>query len=247
MRAIRYIARRRSMIATAAACAILGALPLSVAQSQDRQPGVSLGLQYRPGQKTGLLVLPISGASGDSVTAILARDLDYSDRFTIIPTSSVAAAAPVNYALYSKLGADGVLQGTILASGWLRIVVHDVAKQKIVNEKDFPLPVTTGAPAWRLAVHGISDAIEEWITGQRGISQTRIAFTRDGRVWTVDSDGANVTPVTPTGMSPQWSPNGRSLVYSVLDDRSPIMITDLATGAQRVLTSAVNTQDLSPT
>src|SRR6187549_1905888 len=105
-------ALRRSMIA----CAVFGALPLSEALSQDRQAGVSLGLQYRPGQKTGLLVLPIAGASGDSITAILARDLDYSDRFTIIPTSSVAAASPVNYGLYSKLGADGVLQGTLLPS-----------------------------------------------------------------------------------------------------------------------------------
>ena len=48
-------------------------------------------------------------------------------------------------------------------------------------------------------------------------------------------------------MSPQWVPNGRALVYSVLGDaRSPIMLTDLATGAQRVLTSAPNSQDLSP-
>ena len=240
-------ALRRSAIASAIASVMLGVLPLSAAWSQDRQPGVSLGLQYRPGQKTSLLVLPISGASGDSITTMLARDLDYSDRFTIIPTSSVAAAAPVNYGLYSKLGADGVLQGTLLASGWLRIVVHDVAKQKVVNEKDFPLPVPGGAPAWRLAVHGISDAIEEWITGQRGISQTRIAFTRDDRVWIVDSDGANVTPVAPRGMSPQWLPNGRSLVYSVLGDaKSPIMITDLATGAQRALTSSINDQDISP-
>src|SRR5262245_38974972 len=207
--AVRSSALKRTMWRSMAACALVAAVPLSKASAQDRQPGVSLGLQYRPGQKTGLLVLPISGASGDSITAMLARDLDYSDRFTIIPTSSVAAAAPVNYGLYSKLGADGVLQGTLLASGWLRIVVHDVAKQKTVNEKDFPLPVTIGAPAWRLAMHGISDAIEEWITGQRGIAQTRIAFTRDGRVWTVDSDGANVTPVTATGMSPQWAPNGR--------------------------------------
>ena len=99
------------MLAIAAASVAVGALPVSKVHAQDRQPGVSLGLQYRPGQKTGLLVLPITGASGDSISAILSRDLDYSDRFTIIPTSSVAAAAPVNYALYQKLGADGVLQG----------------------------------------------------------------------------------------------------------------------------------------
>ena len=177
---------RRSLLAWA----VVGMIPVTVAQAQDRPPGVSLGLTYRPGQKTGLLVLPITGSSGDSVSAMLARDLDFSDRFTVIPTSSVAAeAGPVNYGLYSKLGVDGVVQGTLLASGWLRIVMHDVAKKTIIGQKDFPLPVPAGAPAWRLAVHGVSDAVEEWVTGQRGISQTRIAFTRDDRLWIVDSDG----------------------------------------------------------
>lgn len=227
---------------------VSAAVPARSADAQERQQGVSLGLAYRAGQKTGLLVLPIVGAMGDSLSTMLSRDLDFSDRFTLIPTSSVAGPiGPLNFALFGKLGADGVVQGTMLPSGWLRIVLHDVAKNAVVSQKDFPLPSPAGSPAWRMAVHGISDAIEEWITGQRGIAQTRIAFTRDGRVWTIDSDGANVIPVTASGMSPQWVPNGRSIVYNVLDGgRDPLMVTDLATGAQRVLASAPNTQNFSP-
>ncbi|MEQ1693975.1 MAG: hypothetical protein ABMA00_21980 [Gemmatimonas sp.] len=219
-----------------------------VVDAQDRQQGVTLSLTLRPGQKTGLLVQPISGAMGDSLSTMLARDLDYSDRFTMIESSSIAApAGPANYALYGKLGADGVVQGTLLPSGWLRIALHDVARKVVVNQKDFALPVPAGSPAWRLAVHGVSDGIVEWITGQRGIAQTRIAFSRDGRVWTVDSDGANVIPVTASGMSAQWVPSGRALVYSVLDGgRNPLMFVDLSTGAQRVLTSAPNSNDVSP-
>jgi TolB protein len=229
--------------------AVVSVVAASGVEAQDRPPGVSLGLSVRAGQKSGVLVQPISGTMGDSVAAMLSRDLDYSDRFSMIESSSIAApAGPANYALYAKLGADGVVQGTLLPSGWLRIALHDVAKKAVVNQKDFALPAPAGSPAWRMAVHGVSDGIVEWIVGERGIAQTRIAFVRDGRVWTVDSDGANVIPVTASGMSPSWVPSGRALVYTVLDGaRNPLMFVDLATGAQRVLSSTANSQEMSPT
>lgn len=221
------------------------ALPASAA-AQDR--GVSLGLQYRPGAKTTLIVLPITGARGDSLTAMLSRDFDYSDRFTVVSsTSAPATSGAINYPLFSKIGVDGIVQASVLASGWLRVALHDVGTKKVRNTKDFPLPTPALSPAWRLAVHGVADGIEEWITGQRGIAQTRIAFTRGGRVWTVDSDGENVKPVTPSGMSPQWLPSGRGIVYAVLDGaRNPIMFKDLVTGAQRTLVSASGIEHTTP-
>jgi len=240
--------RRRLPGVACVAAALLAVAWAAPVRAQDPQKGVSIGLSYTPGKKTGMLVLPIAGAMGDSMSTMLARDFDYSDRFTVVPSSAVASpAGPLNYALFAKLGVDGVVQGTLLPSGWLRIALHDVAKKAVANQKDFALPVPAGSPAWRTALHGIADGVEEWITGARGIAQTRIAFERGGRVWTVDSDGANVIPVTPNGMSPQWAPSGRGLVYAILgSDRSPIMYVDLATGAQRVVTSAPNSQDLSP-
>ncbi len=216
------------------------------AAAQDK--GVSLSLQYRPGQKTTLIVLPIAGIQGDSLARIISRDLDYSDRFTMVSTSSAPTInGPLNYALFTKLGVDGIVQATVLPSGWIRVALHDVGLKAVRNTKDFPLPVPVQSAGWRLAVHGVSDGIEEWVTGVRGIAQTRIAFTRGGRVWTTDSDGANVTAVTPSGMSPQWLPSGRGIVYSVLDGvRNPIMFTDLATGAQRVLASAPGVEHTTP-
>jgi TolB protein len=252
-----FIRALRARPSTVRALTVLLLAATSSAQAQrggkraapDTVPkGVNLGLVYRQGQTTGLLVLPITGPSGDSLTAMVSRDLKYSDRFSITEPSSVAAAVgPLNYALYAKLGVDGVVQATLLPSGWLRVSLHDVATKAVKNQKDFPLPVPAGSPSWRQAVHGVSDGVEEWITGQRGIAQTRIAFTRSGRVWTVDSDGANVTPVTSSGMSPSWMPSGRGLVYSVLESgRAPIMAVDLATGAQRVVVAAPGTQNISP-
>lgn len=247
----RFLSRSAVLVAGLAVCA-------STTWAQDRQPGVSIGLNRVVGSKIGLLVLPMASSGGDSLATILSRDLDYSDRFQMVATSSVAgpiatgpaAVGPMpaaNYPLYAKLGADGVVQGTLLPSGWLRIALHDIARKTVINQKDFPLPSPAFTPSWRMAAHGVSDAIEEWIVGQRGIAQTRIAFVRAGRVWTIDSDGANVIPVTPSGLSPQWVPSGRGLVYSVLDGvRDPLMYLDLATGAQRVLAMAPGTQNFSP-
>ena len=42
--------------------------------AQDTAKGVRIGLRYDPGTRPGVAVLPISGAYGDSVRAILERD-----------------------------------------------------------------------------------------------------------------------------------------------------------------------------
>lgn len=237
----------QSTVLLAGALAI-GVLSPTIARGQVPAPGVSLSTRYVAGQKTSLIVLPVAGAGGDSVAIILSRDFDYSDRFTVVSTSSAPAVnGPPNYLLFGKIGVDGIVQALLLPSGWLRVTLHDVQKRTVLSSKDFPLPATPLTPSWRQAVHGVSDAVEEWITGQRGIAQTRIAFTRGGRVWTVDSDRANVTAVTPSGMSPQWLPGGRGLVYSVLDGvRNPIMSTDLGTGALRTVVSASGIEHSSP-
>src|SRR5687768_2336840 len=102
--------------------------------------GVRIGIIYRPGVRPGLVMLPRPGL--DSARAIIARDLDYSDRFEVITlpggdsirlaTPSSGAARPpartgtgasprggtqaspgsLNYPLYQALGADFALDVT---------------------------------------------------------------------------------------------------------------------------------------
>ena len=62
--------------------ALLLATPLAAQDTTGR--GVRIGLSYEPGSKPGVVVLPVIGASGDSVRAILQRDLDYGDRVNAI-------------------------------------------------------------------------------------------------------------------------------------------------------------------
>ena len=54
--------------------------------------------------------------------------------------------------------------------------------------------------------------------GVRGVAATRVLFVRDGRLWSVDSDGEGVRALTGPGvLSPAWLPNGRGVVHGTLD------------------------------
>src|SRR6266852_4285926 len=66
---------------------LLTAEPLNRLTAQDTSTidrGVRIGIIYRPGVRPGLVMLPRTGMGLDSVRAIVARDLDYSDRFEVI-------------------------------------------------------------------------------------------------------------------------------------------------------------------
>ena len=215
---VRRAAPRALAIAILASAAGAAAPAAAAAQQRDTTPrGVSLGLNYAAGTKPGVIVLPMSGANGDSLRAILERDFDYGDRIAVV---RVDAPAPVrgrlNYPLLSRLGAVVAVQATVTPTG-MRVALHDVAKGVVAQTRSFSFPDTPLGPSWRMAVHTASDELEFAITGTRGIAATRIAFTRDSRIYVVDSDGANVRALTPEGamaLSPAWHPSGRYVAYS---------------------------------
>jgi len=95
--------------------------------------GVRIGIIYRPACARAMVLLPVHAPGLDSVRAIMARDLDYSDRFELDHAArrrldacdgaapgltprrgrhgagtgeGRAAATTLNYPLYQALGAD---------------------------------------------------------------------------------------------------------------------------------------------
>lgn len=245
------VARMRRLAAAATLFVVAGAAGATlVSAQQPATDGVRIDGRYRGGEKVKLLVDFVKGAGGDSITEIVSRDLRYSDRFELLPSGAAPGlTGAMNYPLFTQLGAQGVVEAAVLPSGWLRVELHDVPNKLVLQKQDFQLPGAAGTKDWRMAVHGVSDAIEQWITGQRGIAQSRVAYVRDNRIWMVDSDGANAAPVTPRGLWPSWTPNGRSILYNIVsDETSPIMLMDITTGAQKALTSSRSTsfQDYAP-
>ena len=110
----------RSFLLIAVAVTLVVPAHLSRAQDTARR-GVTIGLTYDPSSRPGIAVLPITGSSGDSIRTILQRDLDYSDRFTIVPLDAADPAtfrgstpgAELNYQLFARLGTAAIVQATV--------------------------------------------------------------------------------------------------------------------------------------
>lgn len=202
--------------------------------------------QYGSGMRPGVAVLPIAGTSGDSVRAIVQRDLDYSDRVTIAGQNAedlpLVAGVPTTaaYDIFGKMGLTFVVQGSFTPNGALHVALYNIPQKAIVNTTNFDLNKTPLSGDWRMDLHRASDVIESWITGAPGIAASRIAFTRSGQIWTVDSDGWNAAPVEGTrlGRSPSWSPSTQFLAFSTDPDKDAggISIRDLWAGSTRRIT-----------
>ncbi len=225
----------------------------AVSDAQDSTVrGVRIGLQYASGTRPGVAVLEVKGPGrGDSVRAMLVRDLDFGDRVGIVG-ASVADLPPVsgtpNYELFARLGVSGIVQATLTPAGALHVAVHDVAARGIMQVQDFPLRGVELSAEWRLSVHMAADEVERWITGTRGIAATRIAFVRGGRLWQVDSDGENATPLgTEAGLSPAWHPTGRYVAFARPSDAGyQIGVRDLQTGTSRTITRTTSGSNITP-
>lgn len=246
---------RRCVLTSAISLLVLPAVACSQDSTQTPlPPGVTLGLNYGPGGRPGVVVLPIEQTGGDSLGAIIRRDLDYSDRMDVIQADSgmvkgivSPATRRINYALASKFGASVLIVGHVTLSG-VQITAYDVSAKKKIGGADFSLPGTRDAE-WRFAVHGVSDEIERWLLGIRGIAQTRIAFVQNGSIKVVDSDGADTRTIRGGGgsLSPAWDYEGRRIVYSVLGNAgTQIFEADIPNGTPRRISSVQPGLNITP-
>lgn len=244
---------RRLLLVLAAAAA---AVPLAA------QDPVRVGIDYRPGTRPRLIVLPAPGL--DSARAILARDLDYSDRFEVvaIPEADPAPGLPlpgqppagINYELYRTLNAAYAVELAATSGGMaLTLRLHDLAATRVRQDTTVVADVS-GTGAGRMDLHRLADAIVRWITGQPGMAATQLLYVERGtrRIHRVDSDGYGVLPMSPGGvaaLSPAWSPDNQRFAYTTLNENgdAPVMIQDISGGARRAFPGTSGTgQHLTP-
>ena len=74
---------------------------------------------------------------------------------------------------------------------------------------------------WRKLAHQLSDDLVKQFTGEKGIAQTRIAFsnnrTGSKEIYVIDYDGMNFMQMThhrSISILPRWSPDGKHIVYT---------------------------------
>jgi len=223
------------------------AVPAEAQDNNRAQDAIRIGVTYRPGTRPGLVVLPGSGA--DSVRAIVKRDLDYSDQFQMVETGSATGGGAVNYAYYrTQFGADHAVEIVPAGSG-VTVRLHDLAAGRVRNQTTASLP-PPGDAGFRMAVHRLSDEIVRWAAGTDGYAASRLLFLSGNRLYRVDSDGGDVTPVTPAGekaLSNTWSPNGRQIAYTRFEaGRGTVVLLDLATGSSSIAPGTQTDLNFSP-
>lgn len=225
--------------------------------------GVRIGIVYRPGVRPGFVALGAPAAL-DSVRTMIARDLDFTDRFEMItlpggdsvrataasgPRRGTAAApAGLNYPLYRALGADFAL-GLTRAGDSIVAVVHDVTAGAVRRRLAARVP-PPGHADFRQSVHRLSDQVLQATLGVPGIAATRVLFVRDGRVYLIDQDGADMRLVSASdrqAMSPAWSADGRQFAYMEFwDGRGQLFLHDMASGRRRPLAVTGRSLDFTP-
>ena len=237
---------------------------------EERFPGVSLGLSYETRTLPAIAIQPFTSRLGgeseaSQVENIIARDLRYSDRFTVIDALPVALVRDeVDYALWDEIGATWLITGRVEGAGsnaTLILELHDVVYREVAERGRFQVPESEST-GFRMAAHVVSDAIVQWVFDEPGIAATRIVFSRrmeDGSqdLWVVDSDGENLRRLTshrggefgvPISLTPTWSPDGTRLAYtSYKDEGMPrIYELDLLTGGEKAVPTPRTGDYMSP-
>ena len=225
---------------------------LVLAQDTTRvEEGVRVGVDYSPGTRPGLVVLPGSGL--DSARAMIRRDLDYSDRFEMITvgdqvssTGTGPQAGPVNYELYKGMGAEFAVELS-QATGGVTVRLHDLNAARLRNQQTVSL--STG-PDSRLELHRLADEITRWASGTAGAAASRMLFVSGGRVYRADSDGHDITPLTPAGqtaLSPSWSPDALRIAFTQLGEgRGGIVVQTLSNSASFVAPGSQTALNITP-
>ena len=259
------------------ACLTLAVYPSSRLIAQDTSAidrGVRIGIIFRPGVRPGLVMLPRKGQGLDSVRAIVARDLDYSDRFEVITLpggdsirlsstgpkrtgtgtttgsrgGAGAQSGALNYPLYQALGADFALDITA-ADDTTVATLHDIAAGSVRRAVRVQLPAASGRD-FRQAVHRLADQALQAAVGTPGIAATRILFVKDGKVYQIDQDGADQKLVSSTdrqAMSPAWSHDGQHFAYMEFQAGKGWLYLQEMTGGKRIAVSTTGSAlDFTP-
>ncbi len=182
----------------------------------------------------------ISLGAGETFGRVLARDLELSGLFRVLPSdtyieasqTSGVSAETINFDNWSVIGALAVIKGTAERQGselTVEVRLFDVGQQRQLAGRRFR--GTTGDEA-RMA-NRFADEVIATFTGERGPFDSQIAFlsTRGGRfkdLYLMAADGEGVRRVTnenTLNLSPSWAPDGRSLLLTSYRAGNPDLFT----------------------
>ena len=203
-------------------------------------------MAFVPFQWQGAGALPVE------IAGLVEKNLRRTGLFDPIPRSNMLSRpsqeSEVIYRDWRLLNAEFLLVGRVEPTDndqvRLTFEMFDVFGRTRVLDGAFVGPVGQ----LRRMGHALSDRVFEYLTGKRGVFQTKLAYVtvercsekdQTFRLMVADADGANQQTVFTSElpiMGPAWSPEGQRLAYvSFENNQSRIFVQELATGQRRVV------------
>jgi TolB protein len=174
----------------------------------------------------------------------LTNDLTISGFFEIIsqsefPPEREATANPPDFDRWVGSRTEALVTGDYSVEGnrvAIEFRLFDLVEKAFLSGKRYH----GETKSLRDMTHRIANEITYWITGERGVFDTRIALVStisgNKEIYAIDFDGHNLKQLTKNGsinLSPAWSPTGRVIAFTSYIKRNPdLYLLDLARSVQ---------------
>jgi len=157
--------------------------------------------------------------SGSAIRTVMMKDLTNSLFFQLRKPDSnkvfSSGASMIDFTNWANTGAT-VLVAADISPSTLTLRMYDLLSRRLLVSKDY-----TRSGTDRVLGHRVADEIIKFLTGEEGVSTSRIVFSRrrspDRELCTVDQDGLGLQQLTTGGgmkLSPDWSPDGSRIAFS---------------------------------
>jgi TolB protein len=194
---------------------------------------------------------PLAEDVGPRFADIVGRDLTLSGYFKILDRSAYIEKSEssgytvdaINFDNWSVLGALALVKGGYTVQGdnlTLEVRLFDVYQRRQLTGRRYHGSVSEV----RRMANKFADEIIAQFTGERGPFDSRFAFasTRDGKfkeIYVMSPDEGDLQQITKNqtiNVSPSWSPDSRSLLYTSYKRRNPdLFLIDLLSGRETLL------------
>lgn len=186
------------------------------------------------------------------VRSVVRRDIELTGLFELIPDSKAPPGfysfdEAVDVPAWQALGAEAIVKVAARPKGDKADVSGVAYFLNVGKEPVYQKTLTVPKTDVRVTAHRITDALLGALTGRPGGFASQLAFsarwTKNQRVFRMDSDGQGLTPLTDpaeTAISPAWGPNG-SLFFAVSRDYVPFSIAQITGTSQAPVKLPFNT------
>jgi len=188
------------------------------------------------------------GEYSQGMADIVARDLELSCWFKVLDRSAYIEdprRTGTDFRDWATIGAEALIKGGFEVRGESLVAefrLFDVYQRKQIVGKSY----TAEIKFFPRFAHKFVDEIIYQFTGERGPFDTRIAYVSTGsgrfkEIYVANMDGSERVQLTKNrtiNLSPSWSPNGRTLLYTSFKDSKPrVYQLDLSSGKDSIFSS----------